>query len=160
MFGKWFEEYQKLSQKTRFISQLGAFLIALFAMLSLYDWLQIYISYPNIVNEYRLMSDVFIKSLIFQVLIGLIFFARFVLLFSKSDKMNWVKVALYLIGLGLLVSYNLISPRLPYNPDIAHHDTDIFKFASTSFNIIAVFYLVLSPFIKFCLGALALSKSK
>lgn len=37
MFGKWFEEYRKLSSQSRFISQLAMFFISIFTILGFYD---------------------------------------------------------------------------------------------------------------------------
>lgn len=86
MFGKWFEEYQKLSQKTRFISQSGAFLVALSAILSLYDivyFLHIY-NYLS-AKGFSEFPGLF-TSVIFQISVLTVFASRFVLLFFKSEK--------------------------------------------------------------------------
>src|SRR5688572_10310365 len=105
MFGKWFEEYQKLSQKTRFISQLGAFLIALSALSSLFD-IACYLPY----NETGFFEIYTLPiAVIFQTIVLIIFALRFILLFFKSDKTFNISQFLWLFGFIILVIYWYIS---------------------------------------------------
>lgn len=50
MVAKWFGEYRKLLEKTELISKLATFFVMTFTFWSLYDWLQIYLTYPGIIE--------------------------------------------------------------------------------------------------------------
>ena len=85
MLAKWFEEYQKLSKKTRFVSQLAAFLISVFVILSLYDIAHFF--YVNPSNTDRFFEiRLLITSVIFQSVIFIVFALRFALFFFLSKK--------------------------------------------------------------------------
>ena len=161
MFGKWLEEYQKLSQKTRFISQLGAFLIALFAKLSLYDK-----AYYLHINNYLSVKgfsefDGLFTSVIFQTIVLIIFALRFVLLFFKSEKTFNISQFLWLFGLIIIAIYWYISRPEP-GPFGFYEmiPTPIFSYASKSFEKILILYLILSLLKKIVIITIALIKSK
>jgi len=144
MFGKWFEEYQKLSQKTRFISQLGAFLIALSALFSLFDLayrLYIYSSSLDFFEIYGLPTAV-----IFQTIVLTIFALRFILLFFKSEKTFNISQFLWLFGFLIIVIYWYISRPEPGTFGFYSTFPDpIFRHAAGIFDGIGVLYLILSP---------------
>jgi hypothetical protein len=145
MIKKWFREYKKLSFEIRFISQLAAFLISLFTVLSLYDWIQLYFVYPKWFNELNEVSELFLVSIILQISIATIFAARFVLLFFNTEKAFCFNQTLYLIGLSTLFFYWYLSR--PPKTSFAMYSTyiEIFRYASRSFDFFAMWYLLLSP---------------
>lgn len=159
MFAKWFEEYQKLSQKTRFISQLAAFLIALFALLSIYD-----IVYFLHINNYLSVKG-FLKfpglftSVIFQISVLIVFASRFVLLFFNSEKNFNISQILWLFGLIIIVIYWYILRPEPRPFEIySTFPLPIFSYASNSFDKTLILYLILSPLKKIVTIAILLIK--
>ncbi|MDQ3132569.1 MAG: hypothetical protein M3Q99_17620 [Acidobacteriota bacterium] len=102
MFAKWLEEYQKLSQKMRFLSQLTAFLISIIAILSLDSYWKLIYEYPSYL-DYNLGKALLIS--VFQFGIGLTFAIRFTLLFSKSKEFFITTQILRLVGFALIISY-------------------------------------------------------
>ena len=83
MSAKWFEEYRGLSQQTRFISQLSAFLIALFALLSCITILNATYHNPSV---WKNLGNRILIAVISHSFIVVIFATRFVLLFFNSRK--------------------------------------------------------------------------
>ncbi len=76
MFAKWLKEHQRLSQKTRFLSQLAAFLVATFSLLSLYENLRA----GYFVSEYaESYWRTFAISIVFHILVILFFGSLFFL---------------------------------------------------------------------------------
>ena len=142
MFGKLLKEYQKKSRRTVFISQLGAFLVSIFALLSLYDLVEFYnANYRHLrdfIEVYGLLSAVF-----FQVSIMLIFGARFVLTFFKKEKIFWVNRILWLVGFSLLLSYRYNSRPLQGTFGIYSTYESLFRHASRYFDSFGFWYLVL-----------------
>lgn len=149
MFGKWFEQYQKLSQRTRFISQLGAFLIALSALLSLFDIVYFlhFINYLSVKGFFKVNG--LPTAVIFQTIVLTVFALRFVLLFFKSEKTFKISQFLWLFGFIILVIYWYISRPEPPEPGaFGFYSTfpePIFSHAARIFDGFGVFYLILSP---------------
>lgn len=150
MVAKWFEEYQKLSRKTRFISQLAAFLISVFSLLSIYDIARIVMYHePQFLKgltETELFE--FWISMIFQILIFTIFVLRFSLLFFKSSKSFWLSQGLSFVGLILFAVYLYIS--IPPKSEVSFgiygtYPAGFSKYASLRFDTFGICYLVLSP---------------
>ena len=104
MFGKWLDEYRKNYLKTRFVSQLPAFLISLLALLSLYNNL-----YAGYLNQIYVESNgqYFWISNFFHVLIAAFFGFRFVLLFFNSKKSFWFSQLFWIIGLTTLFVWSI-----------------------------------------------------
>ncbi len=84
MFAKWLEECQRLFQKTRFISQLAAFLISIVAIFSLSSIFRaVYYNQEYLINNW----DKFLISVVFHILVSLFFATRFVLLSLISSEL-------------------------------------------------------------------------
>ncbi len=156
MFAKWFNEYQKLSRKTRFISQFAAFTVLIFSLLSLYDVARIVHYNSDYPGNEQLFE--FWISIIFQVLIFILFTLRFGLLFFESSKSFWLSEILSLIGLATLASFWWISrPPLGYY-DLFPNDLIVFRYTSRSMEGYGLYYLLLSPLRKFTTSIFAIIK--
>lgn len=146
MFAKWLEEYQRLSQEPRFLSQLAIFLVSIFSLLSLYQTARFFYYEPQLLSGFTETEGTrFWSSIVFQILIFMAFASRFSLLFFKTSKSFWISQVLYLIGITLLAFYWLIS-RPPdgyykFFPD----QWIVFNHASTSLEFFGLTYLILSP---------------
>ena len=102
MFGKWLDEYRKSCLKTRFGSQLAAFLIAIFSFLSLSSYWKLIHENPRYL-EYSWDRALLISF--FHIGIGLAFGSRFILLFSKSKKQFWSSQILWIVGFSSIIAY-------------------------------------------------------
>ncbi len=144
MFAKWLEECQRLFQKTRFISQLAAFLISIFALLSLYDLARFFNENPKYLKEFIEESGL-LSSISFQVSILIVFASKFVLLFFRTTKTFWLNQVLCLVGLILLASYWVFSKPTSGSFQIYSTYTIIFRHASRSLELYGLYYLLFSP---------------
>lgn len=161
MFKKWIDEYKRVSEKTRFVSQLAAFIISLFSILSLYNlvwWFKIeeFSSLSEFLNVYQMPS-----AIIFQVAIAIVFAARFSLFFFKSEKSFRFNQIFLVIGFILLGSYWFISrpvDDLPFK--IYSMYTSIFRHASWSFDVVGWLFIISSPIKEVCFVLAAFLKSK
>lgn len=106
MFAKWFEEYRKNYLETRFISQLPAFLISLFSLLSLYTNL-----HAGYLNQTYVKSNVeyFGVSIFFHILIAFLFGVRFVLFFFNSKKGFWLAQLLWICIIATIIFWSAYS---------------------------------------------------
>ena len=166
MFAKWLEEYRKLSQKTRFVSKLGTFLVSLFAFLSC--WRLLDAAYQNPIALDRLWNNILI-SVICHVLIGVIFVIRFGSLFFNTTRSFWVAQTFWLIGLSALFSFFTITRFTFYggffapisNINFGMHDYEIFfLYTSYQFTFFGVFYFFASPVRQILTAIFAFIKSK
>lgn len=160
MFAKWFEEYKKLFQKTRFISQMAAFLISVFTILSLYDIAHFFYFNPSYSDRFFEIHLLF-PSVIFQSVIFIIFVSRFGLSFLKSKKAFIFNQILWIIGFSLLLFYWYISrPTQEMFRIYSTFGDSIFKHASRSFDGLGMWYLILSPLRQITTIIIAWIKSK
>jgi hypothetical protein len=162
MSGKWIEEYQRLSQEGWLLSQLAAFFLSIVSFLSLFELAQFFNENPgklqDFVEEARL-----IPSVIFQILILVIFASRFVLLFFRTTTTFWISHILGFAGLVLLGAYWYFSQRPFSDIDFGIYSMvplPIFNNASRWFDFIAIPYLLISPFKHFITLIFALIKPK
>lgn len=158
MFAKWFEEYQRLSQKMRFFSQLASFLIAIVSFFSLYELTRVFYFEPEYLNKFIEEESRFLYSVTFQISLFIIFALRFVVLFFKTAKAFWLGQGLCLIGLIFLASYWLESrpPGAYYH--FFPNEWIIFRHASRSLELYGLYYLLLSPIRQFITLIISLSK--
>ena len=163
MFGKWLDEYRRLSQKTRFVSQLGAFLLSLFSLLGLYDIVKFFSNNPQALESFIEESNL-ISSVIFQISIVIVFGARFTLTFIRKEKAFWINQTLWLIGFSLLAVYWYVSRPVPLPFGVySTFGPELFRHASQYFGAFGIYYLVLSPvqrFIKLICALLKFRRSK
>lgn len=160
MLAKLFDEYQRLSEKAGFVSKLGAFLISIFTILSLYDIFYFLYFSPSGLKNFFEIHGLF-SAVIFHALILMVFAARFVLLFFKTRKFFYFNQILWLIGLTLLAVYWFISRPVPGPFTIYSTFPDpIFSHASQMFDSVGISYLLLSLPVKFLTLIIALIKSK
>lgn len=155
MFAKWFEEYQKLSQKTLFISQLAMFLISIFTILGFYDIVRVlYLDSLNVFEIHGLFS-----AIIFQLSILIIFATRFVLTFFDKEKYFWLNQILWLSSFSLLIIYWYISIPVPGPFEMySTFGPEIFRHASRYFDSFGMWYLILSPTRRFVIFIYSLIK--
>lgn len=159
MIAELFEEYKQLSDKLRFMSKLGAFLIAIFTLLSLYDIADFFNHNPQYWEEFiKYKENGLLPALIFQTVIFLIFAARFVLLFFESRKLFGINQCLWILGFGVFAIYFFISNNYKYGLDPAH--IGIFRHAARSFDFVGFGYLLLSLPLKFLTLIIAFIKSR
>lgn len=160
MLTKWFEEYQWLSRKTRFISQLAAFLISVFTILSLYDIAHFFYFNPSYSGRFFEIHLLF-QSVIFQSVIFVIFVSRFVLSFLKSNTTFVFNQILSVTGIILLVIYWYVSiPEPAPFVILATRPDPLFKHSSLIFSSLAMLYLILSPLRQITTIIIAFIKSK
>lgn len=160
MFAKWFEEYEKLSEKTSFISKLGTFAVAIFALLSLYDIARFFYLNPS---ESQRFFEIHLLStaVVFQLLILFIFMSRFVLLFVNSKHASLYRLILLIVGLILLAVYLYLSipEPMPFG-GYSFEPYSRFRHASQLFGAVGILYLVLSPLRQITTIITALIKSR
>ncbi|CAN5420006.1 hypothetical protein BH18ACI1_BH18ACI1_13920 [soil metagenome] len=156
MFAKWLEECQRLFQKTRFISQLAAFLISIVAIFSLSSIFRaVYYNQEYLINNW----DKFLISVVFHILVSLFFATRFVLLFFNSKKSFWLSQLFWLMCIIILFAYSAVTKEsiygffyTPPKSDISFgldYYPQIFLHASDSFAILAFLYFFVSPIRQF-----------
>jgi len=160
MLAKWFEEHQRLSRKTRFASQLAAFLISVFTILSLYDIAHFFYFNPSYSGRFFEIHLLF-QSVIFQSVIFVIFGSRFVLSFFESKLAFTFGQILWAIALITLLIFWYISIPEPSPFGIYSTRPDPnFKHTSLIFSSLAMLYLILSPFRQITTIIIAFIKSK
>jgi uncharacterized membrane-anchored protein len=160
MFAKWFVEYQNLSQKTLFVSRMAAFLISIFAFLSLSDIARFFYFNPSSLGGF---FDVHLLStaVVFQLLILFVFVSRFALLFVNSRRASVYRLILLVVGLILLAAYLYLSiPREAASGIYSTGSNPIFRHASSIFGVVGICYLILSPLRQITTIITALIKSK
>jgi hypothetical protein len=159
MFSNWLEEFRKISEKTRFISQLAAFLISIFSFLSLYDLIRIYDTEFQNLKEFLEVAG--LKSaILFQATILLVFAARFVLLFFKTKNVFRFNQILWTVGLILVFSYWFASRPVSGPYGLYSTYEGIFQHASRSFDFLGGWFLILSPIRQFLTFVIAIIKSR
>jgi hypothetical protein len=158
MLGKSIEEYQNISRKTRFISQLAAFLIAIFSAFSLYDLAGFFKKYPEELNSF-IENTGLLSSVAFQASISIVFAAKFVLLIFNTKKVFWLNQLLSVVGLALFVSFWWWSKPADTGFGIYSTNVEYFRHASRGFHL-GLYYLFLSPLYHLFTVVVALFKSK
>lgn len=147
MFSKWLNEFRNLSQKRRFISKLGTFVIAIYALLNIYGFgkalslnnIGLAEVFGNIRNEPH-----FLISFTFQISILLVFTTRFTLNFFNQSKIFWINQILWLIGFSLFIAlWDYTRPKSAIEFAIFHRAT--FANFSQQYEGIAILYLFSSP---------------
>ncbi len=160
MFGKWLDEYRENYLKTRFISQLPAFLITLISLLSLYTNLHAGYLNPGYVESH---GQYFWISNLFHVLVACFFGVRFVLLFFSSKKSFWFAQLMWLFVLITLFIWrvytvegleNFIKDLFPAQEIVAAPSFDggnetFFSNISDTLQILLLSYCFLSPIRQF-----------
>ena len=159
MFAKWLEEYQRLSEKSRLVSKLSAFLISIFSFLSLYDLARFFNEYPQYLDSFIEESGL-LSAIAFQISILIIFVSRFVLLFFKTKKVFWISQILWLFGLTLLASYWFVSRPSELSFGIYSTYPTIFIHASRSFDFFGMWYLLLSLIRQIIMLLISLTEEK
>lgn len=168
MSAKRIEEYEKLSQETRFLSQLSAFLISIFSLLSLYEIIRgiyfefFYLETPQDFEHFKsfLEESGIVYAVIFQLSIASIFAFRFALHFFKSRRVFWLNQITWLIGFIILVSYWLAlkPPDNIFGLYSTYPSPVFFRHASQSFEFSGIGYLLLSPIQKVIILIMSLTK--
>ena len=98
MFVEWLEEYQKLSRKTQFISQLATFLVSISSLLSLYELARFFYYGLQYLKGFTDNEETqFWSSIVFQIAILIAFALRFSFLLFKTSKNFWLSQGLYFI---------------------------------------------------------------
>jgi hypothetical protein len=164
MIKNWLEEYKRLSEKTVFLSKFGSFIIAIFTLLSLYDFARFFYIEPNFWNSFTETEKAeFWVSIVFQLSIFIFFTLRFTLLFFKTSKIFWLTQGLSFVGFILLASYWFVSrPPIDYYKFFPH-EWVVFSYASRSLELYGLYYLLLSPvrrFITLIISLLKFEKNK
>lgn len=160
MFAKWLEEYQRLSERLRFLSKLSAFLVSLFAVLSLYNIARFF--YLENYGLHRLFEiHALFPAVIFQLVIFLVFAVKFASLFFRSEKAFAVNQILWLTGIILLVTYWYFL-RIEPSPFGIYSTVPepFFRHSSPIFSSLAMLYLILSPLRQITTIIIAFIKSK
>ena len=160
MFAKWLEEYQRLSGKLRFLSQLAAFLLSLFAVLSLYNIAYLFRLDNYAFNQLFEIHFLF-PAVIFHLVIFVTFAAKFALLFFKSKRFLYLNHILWIIGLIVLANYwyfSILEP-IPFGLYSMEPPSN-FRHASGMFDFVGVWYLLLSLPVRFLTLIIALIKSR
>jgi hypothetical protein len=166
MFAKWLEEYRRLSRKTQFISQLGTFLVSLFAFLSCWSIFKAISYNPSAVN---LLWNNILISITFHLVIGVFFTGRFVLLFFSSKRSLWFAQLFQVISLLSIAGFFLATRFILYgglfrpSADIGF-GTDCYPvfllYASSSFEFFVFIYFFASPIRQIITAFIAFNKSK
>lgn len=162
MRGKWIEEYRKFSARISFISKLSAFLILILSFLSLFDLFNLFREYPQFLNEFVETMQL-IPSIAFQASVFIIFTLRFVLLFSKREKLFWISQLMWFVGILVLISYWIYS-----RPSAAEVNFGLYSMrpdplllnGSHILGILAVGYVFVSIPLKFITLIFSIIKSK
>lgn len=159
MVAKWFEEYRRNSQKTLFLSKLGAFLVSLFSILSLYNIARIFY-----IENYELQRvfeiHLLFTAVLFQSAIFLVYAVKFGSLFFKAKKSFVFNQWLWVIGLLFLILYWYISIPEPNPFVLSGGRTEIFRHSNPIFNAIGIYYLILSPIHRIITAVISYFKSK
>ena len=141
------------------MSKLATFLIANFALLNLYSITQAFNDGIFVLSDLKDNPE-FLHSIIFQVLVLIIFAARFVILFFQTTKALWINQILWLLGFTILASYWFISRQTESSFEIYSTYTSIFIFASRSFDFFGMWYLILSPIRQIVTLLISFAKAK
>ena len=168
MFAKWFEKYQKLSQQTRFISQLGTFLVAIFALLSCWKMSMALSQAPDFLNEN--WNEVLI-AITFHLLTATLFTARFISLFFKSKKSFQIGQIFWLVCLLTVFGYYTATKITIYGSFFQSKSNitfgfstnspyDFLLYADGSFACFALIYSIFSPVRQLITAIVAFIKSK
>ena len=138
MLARWIENYRKFFYKTRFVSQLPAFLISIFSMFSLYQL--IWSGYYNLHYVQANLNECLFAAA-FHLFLFLTFSIRFVLLFFNSKNGFWLSQSFWLISFAGTLTYCIISG----SSGTGHHAPVNFLYVSSTLLALIAFYLVLSP---------------
>ncbi len=170
MFVKRLDEYQRNFLKTRIVSQLPTFLIALVSLLSLYTNLHAAYLFPEYVESNR---QYFWIPVAFHILAALFFSSRFVLLFFNSKKSFWLSQLFWLYGLITLFAWCAYTKDSPYGffyelfqfsyssaPPSSHSYYTNFRNASYSLDALGSAYFFLSPIRQFIILIHSIIKAK
>jgi uncharacterized protein (DUF1919 family) len=165
MFVNWTEKFRELSHKTKIISQAGAFFVSIFAFLSLGQIVNAVLTVSNISDD--LWSGIII-AIVFHLILGVVFGARFVSLFFYSEKsfrfsqIVWFVCILGIAGYFVVTRYNIYGGLFPPKTSVSF-GTDInpnfFLHASDSFVVLLLLYFFTSPLRQVITAIAAFSKS-
>jgi hypothetical protein len=166
MFAKWLEEYERLSKATRFISKLGTFLVSLFAFLSCWQIFNALSYNPSAAGS--LWNNILV-SIIFHLIIGIIFAIKFALLFFNSKRIFWLAQMFWLTGLLSIIGFVAATRFTLYGSlfkpsssiDFGMDNYPIFLlYTSYSFEFFVFLYLFASQIRQIITAVLAFIKSK
>lgn len=161
MFSKWINEFKTITQKGRFISKLGTFVIALFTLLNIYGFGRVL--YFNNIGLDQVFGNIrnephFFISFAFQISILLVFTTRFTLNFFNQSKIFWMNQILWLIGFSLFIAlWDYSRPKSAIEAAIFHRGT--FANFSRQFDAVAILYLFLSPIWRVIVAIISFVKS-
>ena len=165
MLAKWFDEYSKFFRKTKLISKLGTFSVALFAFLSC---CQIFRAVSYDLNLLNNIWNKFIIAVIFHFIIGALFTARFTLLFFNSKKDYHLTQIFWLICILATFGYYTATQFAKYGsffrPEVDTFGLDdyptIFLYASNSFEGLLFVYFFAGLFRQIITFTVAVIKSR
>lgn len=135
-FKIWLKNYQSLFQKSRLLSQIASFVIAISIGLEI-------AGIPLAVSKTEIISTEWYQQLMLEVIlmsgIVVLFGSRFFLLFSSKARLFWISQLIWLICITLLwiVAF----------PSIIGEFFSIYLFPNFSvlFTYFLIFYLLMSP---------------
>ncbi len=165
MNSKWFEEYERISVETRFLSKLGVFSISLFAFLNCWQ------IFTAVFYNYDALNDIWdnlIISVSFHLMIGTVFAVRFVLLFFNSKKSFWLEQLSWAIGMLFITTF-FVATRLklygslfePSSPVFfTNTSPNLFLYASQGFELLVFTYFFLSLICQVATFVIAVKNSR
>lgn len=151
MFAKWLDEYEKNLGNTRFISQLAAFLIAIFAFLGCGRIIEVLFYNPSVLNHN--WND-FLISIIFHLIVGILFSVRFILLLFRSKKIFWFSQSIWFICVSAILGFYIATRFVIYGSFYPPESSVsfgmdnypiLFLYAQYTFEALMGFYLLSSP---------------
>lgn len=163
---KWFEEYRNISQKTLFLSKLGAFAVFLFAFLSL--WSIFRASYLNFDSIESLWTNIII-AIILHLIIGMTFLTRFIFLFFNSAISFLYSQIFWLISIALIIGAHIATRFALYGSlfkSVRWIDFGIdfypsfLLFADYSLEAFLFIYLLMSPIHRIIIAIISYFRSK
>ncbi len=144
------ESYKNNLVKVSLISKISSFLIAIFMMLEIGDFINKLRLYPEFLNNNLHESTI---SLSFQTLIAILLIARFVLLWFKKPKFVWLSQLFWCFCWLAIIGYYAVTQIHYFSSiwgkrefscmDCMYYDT--FLYASTGLFLILNFYVFFSP---------------
>jgi hypothetical protein len=144
------ESYKNNLVKFRLISQISSFLMAIFMMLEIGDFINKLRLYPEFLNNNLVESTI---SLSFQTTIAVLFTARFILLWFKKSKFVWFSQIVWLFSWLAIIGYYSVTQIHYFGSiwgkrefscmDCMYYDT--FLYASTGLFLALIFYIFFSP---------------
>lgn len=151
------QAYSKLLLDTRLLSKASSFLLAIFAIIEIGNFVNRFYKYGVGKEWIEANGWQFCCYLGFVSLIALIFAFRFVLLFQKSLKYVWATQILWLFGWLTISAYRLTTAKLLFGSFFVNRSdncmdcmySDTFVGASTGLFLALSAYLFFSPIKQF-----------